>query len=59
MTTATKERRAKARTGGMTLNAADLRAALSAVSPAVQTRGPRPVLSNVLLHEGTMTATDL
>lgn len=43
----------------MTLNAADLRSALSAVSPAVQTRGPKPVLSNVLLHEGTMTATDL
>ena len=59
MTTATKERKAKARTGGMTLNAADLRAALSAVSPAVQTRGSKPVLSNVLLHEGTMTATDL
>ena len=59
MTTATKERRAKARTGGMTLNAAELRAALSAVGPAVERRGVKPVLSNVLLHEGAMTATNL
>ena len=59
MTTATKERRKASKSGGMTLSAADLRAALSAVSSAVQTRGSKPVLANVLLKDGTMTATDL
>lgn len=39
--------------------ASDLRAALSAVSAAVPTRSPKPILANVLISEGTITATDL
>jgi DNA polymerase-3 subunit beta len=58
MTTATKERK-KSKSGTMTVSAADLRAALAAVSPAVQARGPKPVLANVLVNDGRMTATDL
>jgi DNA polymerase III sliding clamp (beta) subunit (PCNA family) len=58
MATATKERR-KARSGGTTLSVADLKRCLGAVAPAVAARGPKPVLSNVLLASGTMTATDL
>ena len=59
MATATKERKAKARSGGTTLSVADLKRCLGAVAPAVAARGPKPVLSNVLLASGTMTATDL
>lgn len=58
MATATKERK-KSKADGMTVSAADLRAALAAVSKAVQTRGAKPVLANVLIDAGTMTATDL
>jgi DNA polymerase-3 subunit beta len=57
--TATMKQPKKARQTGIVLAASDLRAALSAVSPAVQRRGPKPVLANVLIGEGTMTATDL
>lgn len=59
MATATKERKAKARSGGTTLSVADLKRSLAAVAPAVAARGPKPVLANVLLASGTMTATDL
>ena len=57
MATATKER--KTRSGGITLNVADLKSALAAVSPAVPSRGPRPVLTNVRLGDGIITGTDL
>ena len=59
MATATKERKAKARSGGTTLSVADLKRCLAAVATAVAARGVKPVLSNVLLQSGTMTATDL
>ncbi len=59
MATATKERKAKARSGGTTLSVADLKRSLAAVAPAVAARGVKPVLANVLLASGTMTATDL
>lgn len=59
MATATKERKAKARSGGTTLSVGDLKRSLAAVAPAVAARGPKPVLANVLLANGTMTATDL
>jgi DNA polymerase III subunit beta len=58
MSTATKERK-KTRSGGITLNAGTLKAALSAVSPAVQSRHAKPILANVLLADGVLTATDL
>lgn len=58
MATATKERR-KVRSGGTTLSVGDLKRCLAAVAPAVAARGPKPVLANVLLASGTMTATDL
>ena len=53
---ATKERK---RSGGVTLNAADLRTALAAVSPAVPSRAPKPILTNVRLGDGLVTGTDL
>jgi DNA polymerase-3 subunit beta len=52
MTTATKSR-------AITLNAAELRAALSDVIKAVPTRSPKPVLANVRLGDGLLTGTDL
>ena len=39
--------------------ASDLRNALHAVSAAVPSRSARPILANVLISEGTITATDL
>lgn len=59
MATATKERKVKARSGGTTLSVAYLKRCLAAVAPAVAARGVKPVLANVLLASGTMTATDL
>jgi len=61
MATATKERSSgrKAGQSGATLSAAELRKALHAVAPAVPARGPKPVLTNVLLSDGTLTGTDL
>lgn len=58
MATATKERK-KARSGGTTLSVGDLKRSLAAVAPAVAARVVKPVLANVLLASGTMTATDL
>lgn len=53
---ATKERK---RSGGITLSAGELKNALAAVSPAVPSRAPRPVLTNVRLGDGLVTGTDL
>lgn len=55
--TATKTRKAKI--NGISLSTAALRAAVSAVKAAVPTRSPKPILQNVLLADGTITATDL
>lgn len=57
MTTATKER--KRTKVGTSLAVADLKRALAAVSPAVPSRSPKPVLTNVLLSAETLTGTDL
>ena len=57
MTTATKDRK-KTRPTGTALNAADLKAALHAVAPAVPSRSPKPVLMNVRLGDGHLTASD-
>jgi DNA polymerase-3 subunit beta len=53
---ATKDRK---RTGGITLSAAELKNALAAVSPAVPSRAPKPILTNVRLGDGLVTGTDL
>lgn len=58
MTTATASRK-RTRLGGMTVSAATLSAALRSVSAAVPTRSPKPVLQNVLIRDGVITATDL
>ena len=55
MTTATKRRKA----AGVTMDRQQLLAALKDVAAAVATRGPKPILQNVLLHDGLITATDL
>lgn len=58
MTTATAtKRRPKAAT--IEISHADLQEALRAVRDAVPTRSPKPVLQNVLLADGVLTATDL
>jgi DNA polymerase-3 subunit beta len=55
--TATKPR--KARASGISLPIAALRAALAAVRAAVPSRSPKPILLNVLLANGGITASDL
>jgi len=55
MTTATK----KKKVNGTTLPKSALLAALKDVSAAVPTRSPKPVLTNVLLRDGIITANDL
>ena len=55
MTTATRRRKA----AGTTIDRGQLLAALKDVAAAVGTRGPKPILQNVLLHDGLITATDL
>jgi DNA polymerase-3 subunit beta len=57
MTTATKERK-KTKTGGTTLSAPEIKAALSAVAAAVPSKIVRPVLQNVLLADGVLTGSD-
>jgi DNA polymerase-3 subunit beta len=57
MATMTKERRKKA-DGGISLSTKDLKAALSAVAPAVPARSPRPVLQNVLLSGAVLSGSD-
>lgn len=54
MTTATKER-----TKAVTLDVEKLKAALTCVNKAVPGKTPRPILHNVLLADGWLTATDL
>lgn len=56
-TTATKERR-KTRSGGTTLSAPALKAALAAVAAAVPGKSVRPVLQNVLLSGGVLSGSD-
>lgn len=58
MTTATKTR-AKKSAGGVTLPVGDLKRALAAVMPAVPGKTPKPILLNVRLGDGLLTATDL
>jgi DNA polymerase III subunit beta len=55
--TATKERR-KTRSGGTTLSAPALKAALAAVAAAVPGKSVRPILQNVLLSGGVLTGSD-
>lgn len=50
---------ATAMTTGTVLNIEELRRALAVVDPAVATRSTRPILTNVLLADGTITATNL
>jgi len=59
MTTATIAKRSKTRSGGIHLAESDLAAGLRAVSSAVPTRSHKPILANVLIADGTITATDL
>jgi DNA polymerase-3 subunit beta len=58
MTTATATRKSSRR-GGVTLATTALKQALADVAAAVPTRSPKPVLANVRLGDGTLTATDL
>jgi DNA polymerase-3 subunit beta len=53
MATATKER------AGLTIGAGTLLAALSDVTRAVSSRGPKPILRNVRIGDGLITGTDL
>ena len=55
--TATATRRRKA--SGITLDRATLFGALEAVGAAVPARSPKPILSNVLLKDGTICGSDL
>lgn len=57
MTTATATRRRKAT--GITLPRADLLHALTTVGDAVPKKTTKPILHNVLLHDGMLTGTDL
>jgi DNA polymerase-3 subunit beta len=58
MTTATKERKSK-RAIGTTMNREDLLSALASVTQAASGGRNKPILGNVLLHDGWLTATDL
>lgn len=55
--TATATRRRKA--AGVTMDRVQLLAALKDVAAAVVARGPKPILQNVLLHDGLLSATNL
>lgn len=57
MTATTKERKAK--TGGIRLLAAALKAGLNAVAAAVPGKTAKPILHNVLLSGGVLSGTDL
>lgn len=58
MTTATKTR-AKKSAGSVTLPVAELKKSLATVLPAVPTRSPKQILTNVRIGYGLLTATDL
>lgn len=57
MTATATKRRPKA--AGIEIPHADLAEALKAVAPAVPGRASRPILANVLIADGVVTATDL
>lgn len=57
--TATATRPKNSRRGGVTMQTATLKQALADVAPAVPNRPAKPTLVNVLLADGTITATDL
>lgn len=56
--TMTRPKRTRA-AAGICLSTSELRTALSCVAPAVPSRSPKPILQNVLLADGMLTATDL
>jgi DNA polymerase-3 subunit beta len=49
----------KRKSSGIAMPRVDLLHALATVSAAVPTRTPKPILHNVLLHDGMLTATNL
>lgn len=55
--TATATRKRKA--AGVTLGKSDLLGALAMASAAIPAKTPKPILHNVLLHDGMLTGTDL
>lgn len=57
--TATLSKPKRARSTGICLSTSSLKAALAAVKAAVPTRSPRPVLHNVRIGNGFVTASDL
>lgn len=59
MTATMTRKKARSGSGGMTIATIDLLAGLRAVQPAVQARNPKPILQNVLIANGTITATDM
>lgn len=59
MTTATMTRPKRAKATGISLSTSNLKSALAAVRAAVPTRSPKPVLMNVLMANGSLTASDL
>lgn len=59
MSTATKERKRARPASSVTVTRSALHSALGHVAGAVPTRSPKPILSNVLLDGGMLTATDL
>lgn len=59
MTTATLTKPRKRAATGISLSTSELSTALSCVAPAVPNRSPKPILQNVLLSDGMLTATDL
>lgn len=58
MTTATKERKTAKRSAGTVIGRAELLEALGHIQPATTGARIRPILSNVLLHDGWITAMD-
>lgn len=59
MTTATKERKRAKPANSVTVTRSALHSALAHVAGAVPAKGPKPILTNVLLDGGTLTATNL
>lgn len=59
MTTATMTKPRRAKSTGISLSTSSLKAALAAVKPAVSARSPKPVLLNVHMGDGFLTASDL
>lgn len=59
MSTAMKERKRAKPAGGVTVTRHALHQALARVADAVPSKSPKPILSNVLLSNGQLSATDL